>query len=212
MQTVLVASSKGGCGKSTLVTSLATCHAQKGKHVTIIDADPQATSHAWCARRPDNVPGVLALAGPRQSTFDQVPADTDVLIIDSPAGIHDRMLEPLLEQADAVLVPILPSGFDLDASTAFVQRLAAISRVRRGKLPVGIVANRLKPWTRASQSALDALRELPFPVVAEIRDSQAYVLLAGLGKGIFDYHSEHVLDHQHDWQRLLRWLKRSTPA
>ncbi|HET8555567.1 MAG TPA: ParA family protein [Rhodanobacteraceae bacterium] len=209
MQTVLVASSKGGCGKSTLVTNLAACHAQKGRRVTVVDADPQASSFTWCARRPDTLPGVLALEGPRQSTFDQVPADTDVLLIDSPAGIQDRMLEPLLEHADAVLVPVLPSIFDFDASAAFTERLAAVSRIRRGKLPVALVANRLKPWTRASQEALNELRQLPFPVAGHVRDSQAYVLLSGLGKGIFDYHSEYVRGHQQDWRRLLNWLKRN---
>jgi len=210
MQTVLVASSKGGCGKSTVVTHLAAYHANKGHHVTVVDADPQASSHAWCARRPDNVPGVLALEGARQSTFDRVPSDTHVLLIDSPAGIHDRMLDPLLERADAVLVPVLPSTFDFDASAAFTERLSTVGRIRRGKLPVGLVANRLRPWTRASQQALEDMRQLPFPLAGKIRDSQAYVLLSGLGKGIFDYHSEYVRGHQRDWRRLLGWLTRNT--
>lgn len=209
MQTVLVASSKGGCGKSTLVANLAAYHAQRGRHVVVVDADPQASSQAWCERRPDTLPKVTALAGPRQSTFDQVPPDTDVLLVDSPAGIQDRMLEPLLEHADVVLVPVLPSVFDFEASQAFTDRLAAISRVRRGRVPVALVANRLKPWTRVSQMAVEELGQLRFPVAAEIRDSQAYVLLSGLGKGIFDYHSEYVRGHQQDWQRLLRWIKRS---
>ncbi len=210
MQTVLVASSKGGCGKSTLVTNLAVCHACKGRNVTVVDADPQGSSLAWCARRPDTLPGVLGLEGARQSTFDKVPPDTDVLLIDSPAGIQDRMLEPLLEHADAVLVPVLPSVFDFDAGVAFTERLATVGRIRRGKLPVAMVANRLKPWTRASQEMLVELRQLRFPVAGHIRDSQAYVLLSGLGKGIFDYHSEYVRSHQRDWRRTLNWLKRNT--
>ncbi|SRR5699024_977742 len=209
MQTILVASSKGGCGKSTLVTNLAAHHADKGRHVTVVDADPQASSYAWCARRPETMPGVLGLQGARQSTFERVPADSDIVVIDSPAGIQDRMLEPLLERADALLVPVLPSVFDFDASAAFTERLATISRIRRGKLPVALVANRLKPWTRASQEALAELRQLRFPVAGRIRDSQAYVLLSGLGKGIFDYHSEYVRGHQKDWRRVLNWLKRN---
>lgn len=49
----------------------------------------------------------------------------------------------------------------------------------------------------------------PFPLVAQLRDSQAYVLLAALGKGIFDYASEQVRNHQQDWKPLLRWIKHS---
>lgn len=208
MQTVLVASSKGGCGKSTLATNLAACWAQQGKRTAIIDADPQHSSFGWCARRADTVPGVLALDGVRRNGFDQLPEDTERVLVDSPAGSSPQDLAPLLSQADAVLVPVLPSLFDLDASAAFLERLAKAGRVRRGTLPVAIVANRLKPWTRASQDAVEQMRALPFPVIAEVRDSQAYVLLSTLGKGIFDYGSEHVRNHQHDWARLLRWLKR----
>jgi chromosome partitioning protein len=74
---------------------------------------------------------------------------------------------------------------------------------------VGLVANKLKPWTNASQQALDLLAQWPYPVVAQLRDSQAYVLLVGLGKSLFDYHSAQVRDHQEDWQPLLKWLRKS---
>ena len=74
---------------------------------------------------------------------------------------------------------------------------------------MALVANRLKPWTHASQDAVAQLGELaPFPIAGQLRDSQAYVLLAALGKGIFDYHSEQARGQQQDWVPLLRWLKR----
>jgi chromosome partitioning protein len=131
------------------------------------------------------------------------------VLIDTPAGSSERELEPLLEQANAVLVPVLPSSFDLHATLGFLGQLAAVPRIKRGKLPVALVGNRLKPWTHASQDALAQLAEdSPFPVVAQLRDSQAYVLLTALGKGIFDYHSEQVRSQQQDWLPLLRWLKR----
>ena len=50
--------------------------------------------------------------------------------------------------------------------------------------------------------------ELPFPVIAELRDSAGYVMLTGLGKSIFDYHAENVRSHQEDWQPLIKWLKK----
>jgi chromosome partitioning protein len=211
MLTTLVASSKGGCGKSTLVTQLASHWAQVGKHAAIVDADRQGSSFRWAALRPDNVPGVLAFEGGRRS-LQKLPPDTDQLLVDTPAGSRERDLEPYLELANVMLVPVLPSSFDLDATLAFTEELRAINRIHRGKLPVALVANRLKPWTHASQDAVDQLAgQSPFPVVAQLRDSQAYVLLAGLGKGIFDYHSEQVRSHQQDWKPLLRWIKRQGP-
>jgi chromosome partitioning protein len=208
MLTTLVASSKGGCGKSTLVTQLASHWAQAGQHTAIVDADRQGSSLRWASLRPDNVPGVLALPGGRKS-LQKLPPDTAQLLIDSPAGSSERELEPYLDQANVLLVPVLPSSFDLHATLNFIDELQSINRIRRGKLPVALVANRLKPWTHASQHAIAQLaEESPFPVVAELRDSQAYVLLSALGKGIFDYHSEQVRNQQQDWKPLSRWIKR----
>jgi chromosome partitioning protein len=53
------------------------------------------------------------------------------------------------------------------------------------------------------------LSHWPYPLVAQLRDSQAYVVLTGLGRSLFDYHSQQVRDHQGDWQPLLKWLKRA---
>jgi chromosome partitioning protein len=118
--------------------------------------------------------------------------------------------QPYIESASVVLVPVLPSTFDLDATFGFLKVLGGISRIKRGKLPVALVGNRLKPWTHASQDAMTQLTEnSSFPIVAELRDSQAYVLLSALGKGIFDYNSENVRGHQEDWAKLLRWIKRN---
>ena len=207
MLTTLVASSKGGCGKSTLVTQLASHWAQAGQHTAIIDADRQHSSFHWAEIRPDNVPGVLALEGGRRG-LQRVPADTQQLLIDTPAGSGEHELEPYIDTADVLLVPVLPSSFDLDATLHFLGELQTIKRIRSGKLPVALVANRLKPWTHASQDAVAQLAEQsPFPIAAQLRDSQAYVLLAGLGKGIFDYQSEQVRSHQQDWKALLRWIK-----
>jgi chromosome partitioning protein len=208
MLTVLVASSKGGCGKSTLVTQLASHWAQEGKRTAIIDTDPQGSSYRWATLRPENVPGVLAIEGSRKA-LDKVPEDTDRLLIDTPAGSHERELEPYLETADLLVVPVLPSSFDMHATLNFLEHLRGISRIKRGKLPVALVGNRLKPWTHASQEAMEQLAEqAPFPVIAQLRDTQAYVLLTSLGKGIFDYNSEQVRGHQQDWAPLLRWIKR----
>jgi len=119
---------------------------------------------------------------------------------------HELM--PFLERADAVLVPVLPSTLDIEATVPFLDSLAKLARVRRGELPVGLVGNKLRPWTNASQQALDLWKQWPYPVVAQLRDSQAYSVLVGLGKSLFDYHSAQVREHQDDWQPLLRWLKK----
>jgi chromosome partitioning protein len=208
MLKILVASSKGGCGKSTVSTNLAAHFAQAGKNTAIVDADRQGSSFHWCQRRPDTVPGVLGIEGARKGWADKLPADTERVIVDTAAGIRAEEVEVLLEDVDALVVPVLPSVFDLEASTAFLADIARLTRIKRGKVPVAIVANRLKPWTSNSQEQLEAMKKLPFPVVAQLRDSTGYVVLSGLGKSVFDYGSEHVRSHQDDFAPLLRWIKK----
>lgn len=45
-------------------------------------------------------------------------------------------------------------------------------------------------------------------VVAQLRDSQSYVVMVGLGRSLFDYHSATVREHQQDWAPLLNWLNK----
>ena len=123
-------------------------------------------------------------------------------------GTFGSDVDALCEQADAVVVPVLPSALDIDATVGFLNTLAKHPAVRRGQTRVGLVANRLRPWTNASQQAVTLLEQWPYPVVAQLRDSQAYVMLVGLGRSLFDYHSAQVRDHQSDWAPLLKWLRK----
>ncbi|MFC3716272.1 AAA family ATPase [Luteimonas soli] len=208
MKTVLVASSKGGVGKTTIATHLAAQSALSGQRTVLVDADPQGSSTRWAERRAGLESAVLPLDGTGKGWRRAVPDDAQRLVIDAPAGAMRGDLDGFLEHADALVVPVLPSSLDIDATVPFLNSLAKHPRIRRGQLRVGLVANKLKPWTNASQQALDLLAQWPYPVVAQLRDSQAYVLLVGLGKSLFDYHSAQVRDHQDDWQPLLRWLKK----
>lgn len=208
MKTVLVASSKGGVGKTTIATHLAAQAALAGLRTVLIDADPQGSSTRWAERRAELESAVLPLDGSRRTWQKHLPDDAQRVVIDAPAGATAESLDVFLEQADVLVVPVLPSTLDIDATVPFLNGIARHPRVRRGQLRVGLVANRLKPWTNASQQAVDLLKQWPYPVVAELRDSQAYVMLVGLGRSLFDYHSQQVREHQEDWAPLLKWMKK----
>ena len=68
------------------------------------------------ARRPHN-PG----AGPERRAprlAGKNPADAQRVVIDGPAGIRANELAELLEHADALIIPVLPSRIDLEATEA----------------------------------------------------------------------------------------------
>ncbi|RZA16896.1 MAG: ParA family protein [Lysobacteraceae bacterium] len=209
MKTWLVACSKGGVGKTTIATHIAAEAALSGLNTVLVDADPQGSATRWCARRAGLASAVLPLDGTRKAWSRRIPEGTQRVVVDAAAGAMADELAEFLEVADAVLVPVQPSALDLEASVGFIESIGRHPRVRKGKLRIGLVGNRLKPHTNASQQALEMLRGWPFPVVAELRDSQAYVVLTGLGKSLFDYHSAQVREHQQDWAPLLQWLKKN---
>ena len=209
MRTILVASSKGGAGKSTVTTNLAAYFAVDGKATAILDADRQKSSTHWCEKRAALDTAVLPIDGSKRGWDKHIPEGVQRLVVDAPAGAMGEDLTAFLDIADAVIVPVLPSIIDLEATAPFLNTLVQHPRVKKGKLPVGLVANRLKPWTTNSQQAVAQLKAWPYPLVAELRDTQAYVLMAALGKSVFDYHSEQIRSHQDDWAPLLKWLKKS---
>ena len=209
MKTILVAGSKGGVGKTTIATHLAAHSALQGRRTVLADADPQHSATRWAERRAGLASAVLPVDGTRRNWEKHLPDDAQNVVIDAPAGAMAEHLAPFLDIADAVVVPVQPSALDLEATVPFLEALSKHPRVHRGKLPVALVGNRLKPHTNASRQAMEMLAGWPYPLVAQLRDSQAYVVLTGLGRSLFDYHSQQVRDHQGDWQPLLKWLKRA---
>ena len=206
MKTWLVACSKGGVGKTTIATHLAAEAAVGGLRTALVAADPQCSATSWCDRGARMASAVLPVDGTRKSWRKHLPEDTQRVVVDTPAGAMERELEPFLDVADALVVPVQPSALDIEAAVRFLESVGRHPRVRKGKLRLGLVGNRLKPHTNASQQAMEVLRSWPFPLVAQLRDSQAYVVLTGLGKSLFDYHSAQVREHQGDWEPLLHWL------
>ncbi len=52
MRHIMVMNAKGGCGKSTLATNIASYFANEGATVALADYDPQRSSLDWLERRP----------------------------------------------------------------------------------------------------------------------------------------------------------------
>ena len=60
MKNILIANTKGGCGKTTLATNLAAYFALGGAQVVLSDMDRQRSSTQWVYRRPINAPLIHA--------------------------------------------------------------------------------------------------------------------------------------------------------
>lgn len=204
MLTVVVANTKGGCGKTTTATQLASAFARAGLTTALADADRQRSSLGWLERRPSTAAGIRGLdwsKGPGKA-----PA-VERLVVDAPAALKRGGIEELAEGADVVVVPLLPSAFDEAATAALVAKLAALKPVRKGKKAVGLLANRLKPRSRAAQR-LDAFcAELDHPLAGRVADRAAYADLALDGLGVFDLDGAKARSWRADWLSVVAFCE-----
>jgi chromosome partitioning protein len=136
----------------------------------------------------------------------KIPAATEVVLIDAPAGVHGPQLGSLLRRCDTLIVPVLPSRIDWRATSAFLDELKRMPELRGHDLRIGVLANRVRERTVAARELRDNLDVLGLPYLGAIRDTQAYVLAAALGKSIFDFDTPSVREHHEDWDTVLAWL------
>lgn len=211
MRTILVLNAKGGCGKSTLSTNIASYYATKGKQVALADMDPQGSSWEWLQNRPEDRPAIHGIAGWKEGT--RAPRDTEVLVIDTAAGTEGKELTALVRKAETVLVPVLPSTIDIRAAKKFIARLVMNGSISREETMVGVVANRVREYTLIADTLHTFLRRSEIPFVATLRDTQNYIRADERGLGIFELAPSSVYQDLEQWQKLTRWLnsKRSVP-
>src|SRR3954467_2355647 len=150
MNTTLVINPKGGSGKTTVTTNLASYFAARGAEVTIMDYDPQASSLAWLQLRKPSFPRIYgANAAPQRGLRIRgiemhVPAGTQQLLIDAPAGASGLLLQEMLSRADSILVPVAPSAIDIHATANFIRDLLLAGRIRTRNIRLGVIANRVR--------------------------------------------------------------------
>jgi len=213
MLRILVANSKGGSGKTTLATNLADYYANAGLRTALLDTDRQESSLHWHGLRSDTQAQIRAVryygasAGTSWDNDWGVPTDTERLVIDSPAGLRGYPLGDLLRRVNVLLVPVLPSGRDLDTTIQFLSEVQRRSEIREKDVRVGLVANRMRNQTRSTRFLRERLAEYDYPCVAELRDTQMYVFADGLGKGVHDLRSQRARLIQEEWEPLIRWIE-----
>lgn len=213
LRRIMVLNPKGGCGKSTLATNLASFYALKGEPVALADLDPQQSALDWLAVRPKERPEIHGCAMEEEDCKVLLPHAHGALIFDAPAGLHGKLLKERLKLAQTVLIPILPSSMDIRAGARFVVELVKIGRVSKQKVKLAVVANRVRENTRGYAVLQQFLHKLDIPLITTLHDSQSYVHAAERGLSIFELAPSRVEKELRQWQPLLKWLgsKRSLP-
>ena len=154
MRTIIIASRKGGAGKTTLATLLAVAAERAGAGpAALIDLDPMRGLTQWWETRAADTPILVdGAGGPGRALAAARAAGAAWALVDTPPASAPVVAEAVA-LADLVLVPVQPSPHDLRAVGATVEL------ARRSSKPLVFVINRTKPRVRLTGEAAIALSQ-----------------------------------------------------
>ena len=166
---VTVAQSKGGAGKTTLVSALAPNLATAGYRVAVVDSDRNQSFASWHAQAYEGPPltcvseidhiKVVDLAGEQAERHDVVLVDT--------AGFENLTAASAIGMADFVLIPCMPDRGSVRETLRTGQQVASLSRAARRAIPHSVVLTRWKQKGLSERAALDSLAEAGLPILEQ---------------------------------------------
>jgi chromosome partitioning protein len=211
--TTLVINPKGGSGKTTVATNLASYFAANAIATAMMDYDPQGSTMNWLRVRPPSARKIHgANAAPQKTGLRtlgmHVPAGTQQLIIDAPAGTAGLVLQEMLSRAHCILIPVAPSAIDIHATANFIRDLLLTGKIRANNIRLGVVANRVRKSNPVYEPLERFLKALNLPLLGRISDSEVFVTAAETGLGIFEMDFAASATERGQFQPVAEWVDR----
>lgn len=212
MHTTVVMNAKGGVGKTTISTNLASWFATHDIRTAIMDYDPQGSSLSWLQARPADAPRIHAADGSPargnglKSISRYIPPDTQHLILDAPAGPSRLLMQELLDRANAILIPVAPSRIDIHATANFIKELLLITCVRHQHIRLAVVANRARSSTAVYEPLERFVSSLGLTFLTYLNDSEIYIETGDSGLGVFELDRDYALAQQCEFMPIADWI------
>jgi chromosome partitioning protein len=141
MPTIVIASPKGGAGKSTVAVLLGTELAREGVPVTMLDCDPNQSLTLWSER--GQLPhGMRVLSDISEAsivrTIKSHDTDGQVVVVDL-EGVASRLVSRAISQADLVLTPMRATTLDATIGARALQLIAEEEEALDRAIPHAVV-------------------------------------------------------------------------
>jgi len=205
MRSILVVNPKGGCGKTTIATNLATYYAVWETSIALVDLDPQQSSMEWLKGRPKTENKIQGFNGLRGKIYPE--AETERIIYDAPARTDNAKVAKLIKLVDVVIIPVLPSSIDIRVTATFVADIVARVRKNNATAMIGVVANRSHKNYHSYKVLARFLRGLDVPFIGTLRNSQNYIKAADQGTGVFEMPLSEAKQDMQEWRPIIEWVE-----
>lgn len=203
---ILVGGQKGGGGKTTIATNIATMLVREGRDILLYDIDPQRTATLWASRRDENQEESLPRISSSQKVLDKrtigvgtvirneliaVSAKYEDIVIDA-GGADNEALRAALSLASLAIFPIIPSEFDMWTFET-LSNLIASAQGRERKLNAKVLLNKVNtnPATvkKEIEDCDDFLSDFDnlFRFSSFISERVSFRRASGRGMGIVEY-------------------------
>jgi chromosome partitioning protein len=147
MPVITFSSPKGGCGKTTAATVLATTLAGKGAAVAIIDADPNKNVVDW-SKLPGAPPNLTVIGDVTEETIvdliEAASASASFVLVDL-EGAASLMVSYAISMSDFVVVPLQGSQLDAKQAARQMKLIKAQERIAGRTIPFAVLFTRTNP-------------------------------------------------------------------
>jgi len=205
MRSILIVNPKGGCGKTTIATNLATYYAVWDTSIALVDLDPQQSAMDWVRVRPESENKIQGFNGLIGKIYPE--EETQRVIYDCPARTDSKKVAKLIELMDVVIIPVMPSAIDMRVAAQFVASILGEIRKTNSKAVLGVVANRTQKNYASYKALAKFLKALDVPFVGALRNSQNYIKAADSGVGIFEMPISDVKSDMKEWEPIINWVE-----
>ena len=189
---IAVLNQKGGSGKTTISTNVASWLHSQGESTLLVDLDPQGSASDWAdAREGDELCPVVRMGKSISRDLPKIARDYDWVVIDGAPQVSE-LAAAAVRAADVVLIPVQSSPYDIWSCSELVELLKARQEVTEG-LPLGaFVVSRVIKNTHLSREVRGALSEYELPVFdAHTTQRVDYANTAKWGGSVVDLEDEH---------------------
>jgi chromosome partitioning protein len=187
MNVIAVLNQKGGAGKTTIATHLARALQLGGASVLLVDSDRQGSARDWGAVREDQPVPIIGIDRPTIERDLQGCGDPDFVVIDGAPQATELAISAL-KASPLVLVPIIPSPYDIWAACELVDLIKQRIELTDGALQARFVISRAIKKSRLDAEVDGALADFGLPVLgSRITQRVIYPTTAALGTTVLDF-------------------------